>query len=194
MASLFTHPVVPLAIGVALGTRMVSPRLLLAGIIGCMLPDADVIAFRFGVPYESALAHRGFTHSIFFALMCGAAAALFAHALRARRWIAFGFVAVATASHGVLDAFTNGGSGIAFFWPFGDERYFMPLQVILVSPIGISRFFSEWGARVLWSELKWVWLPCLAMAAPVYCLRRVWESRRPAQRSERHSTGRNKLF
>lgn len=73
---------------------------------------------------------------------------------------------------------TTGGSGIAFFWPFGNERYFMPLQVILVSPIGISRFFSERGVLVLLSEAKWVWLPCLTLTATIYLARRVWENRR----------------
>jgi len=34
-----------------------------------MIPDADVIAFRFGIPYESMLGHRGFSHSIIFALI-----------------------------------------------------------------------------------------------------------------------------
>jgi inner membrane protein len=170
MASLFSHPAVPLAIGVALGSRIISPRLLLAGVVGCLLPDADVIAFRLDVPYESAFAHRGFTHSIFFALWCGAAAAVFARSLKSPRWIAFAFVSIATASHGLLDAFTTGGSGIALLWPFGDERYFMPLQIILVSPIGLG-FFSERGAMVLLSELKWVWLPCLALAAVIYPIR-----------------------
>ena len=172
MASLISHPAVPLAIGVALGARVIPPRLLLAGIAGCMLPDADVIAFYFGLPYESAWAHRGFTHSIFFALLMGAGAAAGARTLHSTRLIAFVFVSVATASHGMLDAFTNGGAGIAFFWPFGNERYFMPLQLIQVSPIGISRFFSPWGAMVLWSELKWVWLPCFTLATVVCVLRR----------------------
>jgi inner membrane protein len=177
MASLLTHPAVPLAIGVALGTRIISPRLLGAGIVGCLLPDADVIAYALGVPYQSAFAHRGFTHSIFFALICGVLAAMFAPTLHARRAIAFAFVAVATASHGLLDAFTTGGSGIACFWPFADQRYFMPLQIILVSPIGVSRFFSEWGVRVLVSELKWVWLPTTAFATVLFGLRRIYEKR-----------------
>lgn len=177
MASLISHPAVPLAIGIALGARIVSPRLLLAGIAGCMLPDADVIAFWLGVPYESAFAHRGFTHSVFFALACGVLAAVCSKSLQSRPRIAFAFVGLATASHGLLDALTTGGSGIAFFWPFGDQRYFMPLQVILVSPIGISRFFSERGAMVLLSELKWVWLPCLALGTSIYLTRRALENR-----------------
>jgi inner membrane protein len=179
MATIFSHPAVPLAIGVALGARVIPPRLLLAGVAGCILPDLDVIAFRLGVPYQSAFAHRGFTHSIFFALLCGGLAAVFARKLHARPWIAFAFISVATASHGLLDAFTTGGSGIAFFWPFGDARYFMPLQIILVSPIGLG-FFSEYGAMVLWSELKWVWLPCSIVAAQIYWIRCAWQRRASA--------------
>ncbi len=182
MPSLFSHPAVPLAIGVALGTRVISPRLLLAGVVCCTLPDLDVIAFLLGVPYESAFAHRGFTHSICFALLCGAIAAAYerkTHRLQAPAWITFAFVSLATASHGLLDAFTTGGSGVAFFWPFGDARYFMPMQIILVSPIGMG-FFSARGAMVLLSELKWVWLPCALLAAQIYLLRHGierWERR-----------------
>src|SRR5439155_22640652 len=28
-----------------------------------------------------------------------------------------------------------------------------------VSPLTVGKFFSDWGARVIISELKWVWLP-----------------------------------
>ncbi len=34
-----------------------------------MIPDADVVAFRFGIPYDSMFGHRGFSHSILFALI-----------------------------------------------------------------------------------------------------------------------------
>jgi inner membrane protein len=177
MASIFSHPAVPLAIGLGLGSGLVTPRLLLAGVAACLLPDLDVIAFRLGVPYESAFAHRGFTHSLFFALLCGAVSAAYerkTRKLQSRPWITFAFISVAVASHGLLDAFTTGGSGIAFFWPFGDERYFMPLRIILVSPIGMG-FFSERGVMVLLSELKWVWLPCSVLAAQMYLVRHACE-------------------
>jgi inner membrane protein len=68
-----------------------------------------------------------------------------------------------TASHGVLDAMTNGGLGVAFFSPFDTTRYFFPLRPVLVSPIGVSEFFSEYGVWILASEAIWIWLPsCLA--------------------------------
>ena len=37
-----------------------------------MLPDIDVVAFAFGIPYEDMFGHRGFTHSFFFAAVVGA--------------------------------------------------------------------------------------------------------------------------
>jgi inner membrane protein len=47
----------------------VSFWLLSAGL--AMLPDADVIAFYFGIPYGSRFGHRGFTHSLFCAALVG---------------------------------------------------------------------------------------------------------------------------
>ncbi|NIM12838.1 MAG: hypothetical protein GTO45_29905 [Candidatus Aminicenantes bacterium] len=54
-----------------------------------------------------------------------------------------------TASHGVLDAFTNGGLGIALLSPFDTTRHFSPWQPIEVAPIGIWAFFSDWGVKVM---------------------------------------------
>ena len=72
-------------------------------------------------------------------------------------------IGLVTASHGLLDAMTNGGLGIAFFAPFDDGRYFLPWRPIEVSPIGAGAFFSEWGLRVIKSELLWVWLPVVGL-------------------------------
>jgi inner membrane protein len=66
-----------------------------------------------------------------------------------------------SASHGILDAFTNGSLGIALLSPFDKTRYFFPWRPIVVSPIGVIPFFSKWGLAVIKSELLWVWLPSL---------------------------------
>ena len=42
-----------------------------------MVPDLDVIAFTLGIPYAHPLGHRGFLHSLLFALLLGACAPLF---------------------------------------------------------------------------------------------------------------------
>lgn len=131
-------------------------RVVVAGVIGSVLPDCDVIAFAFRVPYGSLFGHRGFTHSIFFAVI---ASLLLTAVMRPSRFApAFAFIFFCTMSHAVLDAMTNGGMGIAFFSPFSNRRYFLPWTPIRVSPIG------RLNPRVLLSELRWVWLP-LAFAA-----------------------------
>ncbi|CAM7072737.1 hypothetical protein ESCOCP368M_23360 [Escherichia coli] len=42
MPTVITHAAVPLCIGLGLGSKVIPPRLLFAGIILAMLPDADV--------------------------------------------------------------------------------------------------------------------------------------------------------
>jgi inner membrane protein len=66
-----------------------------------------------------------------------------------------------SASHGLLDAFTNGGLGIALLSPFNDTRYFFPWSPIMVSPIGVEAFVSKWGLMVIKTEMIWIWLPSL---------------------------------
>lgn len=165
MPTIFSHPAVPLALGYAASSGVVSSRLLAAGVACSMLPDLDVVGLWLGVPYGSAWGHRGATHSIAFALAVGLAGALAAGRLRASRLAAFAFLAAATASHGLLDALTDGGSGVAFLWPFDTGRWFLPWRPVEVSPIGVRALASDYFAHVLRSEIAWIWLPCIALAA-----------------------------
>ncbi|RDZ27057.1 metal-dependent hydrolase [Lysobacter silvisoli] len=170
MPTVIAHAAVPLALGWALGPRKVSGRLLAAGVLAAMLPDADVVAFKLGIAYADAFGHRGTSHSIVFALAVGALGALASHWLRAPPLWAALWLALCTLSHPLLDACTNGGLGVALLWPWSDARWFAPWRPIAVSPIGAG-FFSLRGLRVLWSEALWVWLPLLALAAPWALLR-----------------------
>ena len=165
MPTIMSHAAVPLAIGLGLAPRVVSPRLLAAGVVASMAPDADVVGFWLGLPYSDAWGHRGATHSLVFALALGALAAATAGRLRTRPGVAFAFVAACAASHPLLDMLTNGGYGVALWWPASDERVFFPWQVIEVSPLSPLRFASERGIAVLASELRWIWLPALAVWA-----------------------------
>jgi inner membrane protein len=151
-----THAAVPLAIGLALGPARISRPLMLTGMALAMLPDADVVGFKLGVAYEDALGHRGASHGLVTAAVVAALLALVVPVFR--RWGAFLFLGVAMASHGLLDALTNGGLGPALLWPFSEARIFAPVTPIKVSPIGAG-FFSMRGIEVMLSELLWVWLP-----------------------------------
>jgi inner membrane protein len=155
-----THPAVPIALSVLLPQPTASSSLLMAAAVCSIIPDLDVIGFGFGIKYSDMLGHRGFTHSILFAAALAAWVTLFLfHDSHGSQFIIFLFLFLSTLSHPVLDALTNGGLGVAFFAPFSNERYFFPYRPIKVSPIEISRFFSSRGLEVLFSELRWVWLP-----------------------------------
>ncbi|MEP1420836.1 MAG: metal-dependent hydrolase [Erythrobacter sp.] len=173
MPTVFTHAVVPLALAVAVGRTRVSPRLAIVGAVLAVLPDADVAGFRFGIEYAHEWGHRGATHSIVFAAIC--AAALSAIWKEARSLVAFAFLTLSMASHGVLDTLTNGGLGAALLWPFDNTRIFAPETPILVSPIG-RNFFSERGLDTLMSELWWIWLPCAVIALVGWGVRRAARS------------------
>jgi len=136
-----------------------------------VLPDFDVIAFRLGIPYSAEFGHRGFSHSL---PLAGVVALLGALALRKVNTpvrMSAWFLFLSMASHGILDAFTTGGKGIAMLWPFSEQRFFSPFQVIEVSPLSLARFLSSRGVTVLISELQWVWLPSICLALVLIAIR-----------------------
>ncbi len=157
MASILGHSVVGYTITKVASKSNVKLLVFLA-IASSILPDIDVLTFHFGIPYEAPLGHRGFTHSILFAVLW----AIFLTFIfcKAHKKAFFLVIFLSTISHGILDAMTTGGRGIGFFIPFDSERYFLPLRLIKVSPLNISHFFSEWGWQVILSEFKFVVIPC----------------------------------
>jgi len=171
MATPLSHLAVPLALTVALGPELVPPGLLVLALACALLPDLDALGLWLGIPYEHALGHRGFTHSLPFALALAGAGTLLAPAVGAQPAVAFFVLAASAASHGLVDGMTNGGLGIAFFSPFSKRRHFLPWRVIEVSPLRPSALFSRRGLCVLRSELRWVWMPCGVLALAGLALR-----------------------
>ena len=161
MPSIITHAAVPLALWCAADRGRIPPHLLAAGVIAAMLPDADVVAFALHIPYADAFGHRGASHSLLFASVLAAFAALLAVSCQRRSAStvqAAVFVLVCAASHPLLDAMTSGGLGVALAWPWSEHRFFAPWRPIRVSPFA-PQFFSARGLATLLSELRWVWLP-----------------------------------
>lgn len=164
MPSVISHTAVAVAAGMAFAPRDVPDHFWPLALLCSVAADADGIGFAFGIPYNHFFGHRGFFHSPFFALLMGIVlvGVFFRDVeLFSRQWFFyFIFFFLLSASHGILDAFTNGGLGIALLSPFDNTRYFFPWTPIVVSPIGIKAFFSKWGLAVIRSEFLWVWLPC----------------------------------
>lgn len=174
MPSLPTHAVAALGIGVCFYRHEIPKGVWVIGTLCSVIPDLDVLGFCFGIRYGDFWGHRGFTHSLLFAALLAVAVVALGlrhgvpgmHALTL--WL---YIFLATASHGLLDAMTDGGLGVALFSPFDNHRYFFPWTPIRVSPIGVSRFFSTRGLAVLQSEFLWVWVPALLLAVITILLR-----------------------
>jgi inner membrane protein len=142
-----------------------SSKFWLLSIVCSILPDADAILFKFGVPYGNMFGHRGFSHSIFFAVLVALVILVLGFReirFNSKRWWAFfSYFSLLGISHGILDAMTNGGLGVGLFIPFDSARYFLPFRPIEVSPLGLRGLLSKRGLHVMISEAFWIWLPAL---------------------------------
>jgi inner membrane protein len=154
------HVAVGLALGRVFDQR---PRSMALLSLLSILPDADVVGFAFGIPYAAPLGHRGASHSLAVAAVLSlGAAALLQRTSRASYARALTCALIVALSHGLLDTLTDGGKGVALFWPFSTERYFAPVRPIPVAPIGAS-FVSMRGLNVvLWETVAF--LPLLVYA------------------------------
>ena len=161
MATIVSHAAVPLAVAMGLGKRRIPWPLVIAGVIAAIAPDADVILFRFGATYDTVWAHRGFTHSMGFALLAALVTVSLLRTVAPR--VAFTFVAFSALSHGLLDMLTNGGHGIAILWPATPKRYFFEWRPIEVSPLSAARFVGR-ASRIARSEFLWIWVPASIVA------------------------------
>ncbi|MGH8651868.1 MAG: metal-dependent hydrolase [Gammaproteobacteria bacterium] len=174
MASAFAHIGSAVAIGAVFSRQTLPRRFWWLGALCSVLPDLDIIGFFWGIPYAHVMGHRGFTHSLAFAALWSG---LLVAALRCAYGEGMGFTLflyffLCTVSHGVLDAMTDGGLGVAFFAPWNNERYFLPWRPLKVPPIGIPAFFSRRGLVVLGSEVLWVGVPLVLIAVVGVALRR----------------------
>ncbi|MER3445627.1 MAG: metal-dependent hydrolase [Candidatus Dadabacteria bacterium] len=126
MASAISHAFFGLALGRIYTGRGMPLRFWVLSAACSALPDVDVIGFSFGIKYGDLLGHRGFTRSLLFALILGCFVVLvFFNGFKdVSRRALIAYFPLVTASHGMLDAMTDGGLGVAFFSPFKNTRYF----------------------------------------------------------------------
>ena len=180
MASAFAHAVVAVTLATAWVKRPKLPvRFWVLGAACAMGPDLDILGYWLGIPYEHILGHRGLTHSLpFAAVISGLVVGV---GFSGPEWVRFRpqllfYFFVATASHGVFDAMTQGGLGVAFFAPFEPTRYFFPFRPIPVFPIEVSGlinvFLSATAYKHLAKECIWIGLPCLLLVLAARLVRR----------------------
>jgi inner membrane protein len=175
MPTIVTHGFVAAVFAKGLTAGRVPARFWVLSVLCAILPDVDVLGFPLGIRYQDMLGHRGLSHSLVFAIFLSLLVTFLAFPRVRRTWTRFrlfSYFFAITASHGILDAMTDGGLGIAFFAPFDDTRYFFPFRPIKVSPIGLA-FFSARGLDVAWSEFLWVCIPSSTIAGAILGLRKL---------------------
>jgi inner membrane protein len=177
LATALTHSVLGLIVAKTAAARRPGPRFLLISAACSTLPDLDTWLMRAGVPSSSMLGHRGFLHSPFFALMLSLLVMLIffrkGRLFSARSLLLTLYFFLLTASHGLIDAMTDGGAGVAFLAPFSNDRYFLPWRPIQVAPLGLG-IFSARGQQVLADELAWIILPALLAWLTVWVCRNIY--------------------
>ena len=98
------------------------PRRLFAALVaGALAANAADLDFVLVFALRSRAWHRGFTHSLPFALVVGALLVLWLGRDRIREALAYG---LAFASHALLDLLTTKqGGGVELLWPFTARRF-----------------------------------------------------------------------
>jgi inner membrane protein len=117
-----------------------------------LAPDLDVIAMRLGVPYGAEWGHRGATHSLLLGTVAALAITLAVCNEQPLRWFAPIAVAVLV-SHGLLDAMTDGGRGVALLWPWSLQRFFLGWRPIPVAPIGLRILSPHGMGLMIWEAI-----------------------------------------
>lgn len=115
---------------------------MLIGALAQSIPDVDFIAALWNDTASNLLAHRGFTHSIFFDFIATFGFAFLAehfhrsHRIGFRKWVLFFGIQISV--HIFIDLFNNYGVGL--FEPFSHKRYSWDAMFVA------DPFFSVWPA------------------------------------------------
>ncbi|MBU6342566.1 MAG: metal-dependent hydrolase [Bacteroidetes bacterium] len=164
MASAIGHIAAALTLGGAAFPKYFHKNVVILAVFCALVPDLDVIPLFFGVPYRSVFGHRGWTHSILFALVFGTLMGrLVSRKHPEWRLNSVLWMVSSTLSHPLLDMMTQGGLGVVLFFPFYNQRYFFAFRPLVVVPLKVGGLLGKWGWPVLKSELLWIVLPCLSI-------------------------------
>jgi inner membrane protein len=172
-----THGIVGYTIARICVRKPVNPLFWVFAFLAPMLPDLDRLGQKYyGIPYQSCFGHRGAFHSIFVAFFAAMFLLLIFKIFTRTQgfklnkdcfWAFF----LGISSHPMLDALTNGGLGVAVFWPLNCNRYFFPIRPLEVSPLNLDRFLDQ-GIFIMKNEFYYVWIPCLVILLLDYFFQR----------------------
>ncbi len=109
--------------------------LILFSVITAVLPDFDIVIFLVFQP--QMVPHRGFSHTLLFALLSSGiltlVASRFMQMRLARLW---SVLFLAALSHLLLDYLMGAGAPVPLFWPFLDLGFICPYKLVPVAYYG----------------------------------------------------------
>jgi inner membrane protein len=172
MPTIFGHAVAGLTIAAAFKGDRLPRRTWIVATACAVAPDADWFVSLLPLARGHALNHRGAAHSLFAALVLATLALVVAYRPLQRRFRLWLCLAAAAVSHGLLDACTCGGVGVALFMPFSDTRWACVFQPVHVSPLPLNPSAVELFVAQLWTEAVWIGLPALLIVGWTRLVRR----------------------
>lgn len=158
----YLHFAPAVALAMVAGPRTVGWRLTWLGALCAVVPDADflLVAWRFD-SYSGTYGHRGFTHSLGFALAVGILAFLWPRPAptgwRRRGGVGL-YLALCTASHPLLDGLIDVGICNAWWWPLDGARHCLVWRPVPMRGVAL------WGAERLGIEALWFGAPLMLLA------------------------------
>lgn len=165
MPSLLGHAAAGLAITAAFHGDKLPRRTWALAACCAMAPDLDWFVSLLNMHRGHVLNHRGAAHSLFAALVIAAAAYYLCLRKDQRRGAVWLCLTIAALSHGLLDALTAGGVGVALFMPFSETRWACVWQPGKVAPLPLGREHTWSFLYSLWTEALWIGLPALVLTA-----------------------------
>jgi len=165
MPSLLGHAAAGLAITTAFHGDKLPRRTWALAAFCAMAPDLDWFVSLLDMHRGHVLNHRGAAHSFFAAGLIATAVFLLAFRKEQRRGAVWLCLTIAAVSHGILDALTSGGVGVALFMPFSETRWACLWQPGKVAPLPLGREHTWHFLHSLWTELFWIGFPALVLAA-----------------------------
>jgi len=165
MPSLLGHAVAGLAITTAFHRDRLPRRTWALAAFCAVAPDLDWFVSLLPLHRGHVLNHRGVSHSLFAAVLLATVVFFLAIRRDQRRGDLWLCLTVSALSHGLLDALTAGGVGVALFMPFSATRWACLWQPGHVAPLPLGRDHTYAFLASLWAEALWIGIPALGLAA-----------------------------
>jgi inner membrane protein len=187
---LTTQLVLGASVGYAVAGKKAHKKAIFWGAVGGLIPDLDTLSALFLEPVDYLGVHRGFSHSILFAILISPLLAVFVERIHPilsfEKWTCLFFAAIVT--HPLLDCFTNYGTQL--FQPYSDYRVSFN-SISIIDPIYTIPFYMLLIYLLIggYSERKYIVNKQILMLTSVYLLLTVvnkWSIHRIFQENLKH--------